>query len=266
MAASQWSSGASGRSSPDPGPALVRVALQAGATSVAHLDVAAMLSGICVALVPAARVAGAALLLHEPADPRDPEGRRVFGSDTAATRLADLQVRADAGPGPAAGRGDRALFTPDLTRSGPPGLAAAAADLGLVRSLSVPVPVAGRTAGVLQLVARGGPRGRLDEQLAGALAPVVAALGARLADIREFARLEGEAARAARAAQEPVIPFPVHRLPAPREPLAGRRADAPDPVDAERTALVPAARRSGGPDTGPRIPAQRRARHRRDGD
>ena len=44
--------------------------------------------------------------------------------------------------------------------------AAAAADLGLVRSLSVPVPVAGRTAGVLQLVARGGPRGRLDEQLA----------------------------------------------------------------------------------------------------
>ena len=83
MAASQWSSGASGRSSPDPGPALVRVALQAGATSVAHLDVAAMLSGICVALVPAARVAGAALLLHEPADPRDPEGRRVRVEDGA---------------------------------------------------------------------------------------------------------------------------------------------------------------------------------------
>ncbi|MYW72614.1 hypothetical protein GTW08_10785, partial [Pseudonocardia sp. SID8383] len=94
MAASLWTSGTTGRPTPDPAPALVRVALQAGATSVAHADIAAMLSGICVALVPAARVGGAALLLREPADPRDPEARRVFGSDTAALRLGELQRRA----------------------------------------------------------------------------------------------------------------------------------------------------------------------------
>lgn len=223
MAASPWISGAFGRPSPDPAPALVRVALQAGATSVAHADVAAMLSGICVALVPAARVDGAALLLQVPADPRDIEGRRVFGSDTAATRLGEWQRDADAGPGPAAERGDRVLFTPDLTRSGPPALAAAAADCGLVRSLTVPVPVAGRTAGVLQLFARGGPDERLSDTLAEALRPVVAALGARIADVRELARLEAAA----------------------------------------RTALIPAARRADGALPGPRVPAQRRARHRR---
>ncbi|ALE73946.1 hypothetical protein FRP1_14560 [Pseudonocardia sp. EC080625-04] len=197
MAASPWISGTAGRVTPDPAPALVRVALQAGSTSVAHVDVAAMLSGLCVALVPAAGVGGATLLLREPADPRDPEGRRVFGSDTAATRLGELQRRADAGPGPAAERGDRVLLTPDLTRSGPPELAAAAADCGLVRSLAVPVPIAGRTGGVLQLFARGGPKDRLTEDLADALRAVVTALAARIADVREIARLEQAAAREA---------------------------------------------------------------------
>ncbi|MEJ8277953.1 hypothetical protein [Pseudonocardia spirodelae] len=234
MAASLWTPGAPGRPAPDPGPALVRVALQAGGTSVVHADVAALLSGICVALVPAARVAGAALLLREPADPRDTDRRRVFGSDTAAVRLGELQRRADAGPGPAAERGDRVLVTPDLTRSGPPELAAAAADCGLVRSLAVPVPVAGRTAGALQLFARGGPDDPLGERLAAALAPVVAALAARLTDVRELARLQARAARPA----------------APEAPLD------------DRTALIPAARRSAV--AAPRVPAPRApARHRR---
>ncbi|MBN9789733.1 MULTISPECIES: hypothetical protein [unclassified Pseudonocardia] len=236
MAASLWTSGTTGRPTPDPAPALVRVALQAGATSVAHADVAAMLSGICVALVPAARVGGAALLLREPADPRDPEARRVFGSDTAAVRLGELQRRADAGPGPAAERGDRTLTTPDLTRSGPPELAAAAADCGLVRSLSVPVPVAGRTAGALQLFARGGPDDPLGERLVVALAPVVTALAARLTDVRELARLQLRAA-------QPSVP------------------EQPDAID--RTALIPAARRSPVVPVAPRVPAQRQARHRR---
>ncbi|MBC3191505.1 hypothetical protein H7X46_10570 [Pseudonocardia sp. C8] len=225
-------SGPRGRSPSDPTAALVRVALQAGATPVAHVDVAALLSGICVALVPAAGVAGATLLLREPADPRDPEGRRVFGSDTAATRLGELQRRADAGPGPAAERGDRVLLTPDLTRSGPPELAAAAAGCGLVRSLTVPVPLAGRPAGALQLLARAGPGGdRLTEHLATGLRPVAAALAARIGDVRELARLEAEVARAAERAQA--------RVPAPRLP------------EVERTGPIP------------HVPAPRRARHRR---
>ncbi|MBP2369114.1 hypothetical protein [Pseudonocardia parietis] len=263
MAASPWISGAPGRPSPDPSPALVRVALQAGATSVAHVDVAAMLSGLCVALVPAAGVAGAALLLREPADPRDPEARRVFGSDTAATRLGDLQRNADAGPGPSAERGERVLLTPDLTRSGPPELAAAAADFGLVRSLTVPVPVAGRTAGVLQLLARGRPGDELTDRLAVALQPLVTAMAARIADVRELARLEREAERAASA---PSAPAPVPRLPAPRDPVGGPLRPGPGtgPRPTDRTALVPAARQSGATHAAPRIPLQRRARHRRD--
>ncbi|MEQ3552445.1 hypothetical protein WIS52_18380 [Pseudonocardia nematodicida] len=371
MAASLWTSGLPGRPAPDPAPALVRVALQAGATSVAHVDVAAMLSGICVAVVPAAGVAGAVLMLREPADPRDPEARRVFGSDTAALRLGDLQRRADAGPGPAAERGERMLLTPDLTRSGPPELAAAAADCGLVRSMVVPVVIAGRTAGALQVLARGlhGGAAReetLTDDLAAALAPVVTALAARLSDVREIARLDRIATRPTppvegrwpghRQGREdipahdtpvhdspahdtqdhvrtrhngsgpsgpgrngsghdgsvhggppngrPAVGHSAHGRPADGGPRNGRRGDggpvngspwtgtawtgipepagpgrsgpagrdrdtpgtdgpAPERGAPEGTALIPAARRGGGPPTGPQVPAPRRARHRR---
>ncbi|MDN5916297.1 MAG: hypothetical protein L0I76_14550 [Pseudonocardia sp.] len=209
MAASFMTSGSLGQR--DPAGALIRIALQVGATSVAHIDVAAMLSGVCVALPPAAGVSGAVLMLTDPADPRDPDEQRVFTSDTAADRMARIQRRAGNGPLPAAVRGDRTLATPDLTRHGPPELAAAAADCGLVRSLVVPVPIAGRTAGGLQLLGRADAV--LDEQLATPLRPVVTMLAARLADIRELARLE------LRTTAIPRIPSPrspEHGVPAPR--------------------------------------------------
>ncbi len=193
MAASPTTSG------PDPSTAVTRIALQVGATAVAQVDIGTMLTGVCAALPPAVGVAAAALLLTEPADPRDPQARCVFGSDDAASRLGLIQHRAGRGPVPAAIRGDRPLTVPDLTVSGPPELAAAAADCGLVRSLVVPVSVSGQPIGGLQLLA--GADTALDERMAAALWPLVAALSARLADAREFARV---AARAAEPPAEPV--------------------------------------------------------------
>lgn len=172
-------------SHPDPSAAVLRIALQVGATPVAHVGIGALLAGVCSALPRAAGVAAAALVLTEPADPRDPEGRQVFASDDAAHRLGLIQHRAGRGPVPAAVRGDRPLVVPDLTVGGPPELAAAAADCGLVRSLVVPLSAAGRTVGGLQLLA--GPDTALDEQSAAGLGPLVSALAARLADARELA-------------------------------------------------------------------------------
>ncbi|ANY08664.1 hypothetical protein [Pseudonocardia sp. HH130630-07] len=263
---------------PDPTAALVRVALQAGATSVANVDVAAMLSGICVALVPAARVGGAVLSLREPADPRDPEERRVFGSDTAAVHLGTLQRRAGSGPGPDAERDDRVVRTPDLARCAPPALAATATACGLRRSLTVPVPVAGRVAGTLQVFGRGAPAGPLPPELADALRPVVTALAARIADVREMARLADAAERTDRAAEgsgpprggaaaprgdgaaapqggDPCPADPT--MPLPRRPFGSARIP---PLPAPR---VPAPRDER--PAGPRVPAQRRPRHRRPG-
>lgn len=172
---------------PDPSTAVTRIALQVGATAVAHVDVGTMLAGVCAALPPAVGVAGAVLVLTEPADPRDPQAQQVFASDDAAGRLGLIQHRAGRGPVPAAVRGDRPLTVPDLTVSGPPELAAAAADCGLVRSLVVPVPVSGQPAGGLQLLA--GADTALDERTAAVLWPLVSALSARLADARELARV-----------------------------------------------------------------------------
>ncbi|MEV1293591.1 GAF domain-containing protein [Pseudonocardia sp. NPDC049635] len=295
MAASLWTPDAPGRPAPDPGPALVQVALRAGATSVAHVDVAAMLSGLCVALVPAAGVAGAVLVLHEPADARDPERRRVFGSDTAATRIGQLQDRSGAGPAISTAHDGRVCLTPDLTRSDPPGLAAVAAGCGLVRALTVPVVVGGRTAGALQLLGRRDCGAPLGERLAAALQVVTAALAARIRDVRELTRLEQLTAAGA-ATDPPFMPparqAPAGRLPAPQLPAGSRgRAEPPagppqpgtrrpatpsapagGPAEPgpshsgrspDRTTLIPAARRSDGPPVSPRVPAQRRARHRR---
>ncbi|MBW0106683.1 hypothetical protein [Pseudonocardia sp. KRD291] len=275
MAASLMGSGSLGR--PDPAGALIRIALQLGATSVAHVDVAAMLSGVCVALPPAAGVSGAVLMLNDPADPRDPDAQRIFTSDTAADRMALIQQRAGNGPIPAAVRGDRTLATPDLTRHGPPELAAAAADSGLVRSLVVPVPIAARTAGGLQLLGRADAVP--DEHLAALLRPVVTMLAARLADVRELARLESLVAsrtedppagdrpaedtdtRELRTTSIPRIPSPqspANRIPGP--PVSGQHA--PEHVPGPH---VPAprgeARMPEAPPNGP--DRSRRPRHRR---
>lgn len=150
-----------------------------------------MLSGVCAALPGILGVSGAVIVLAEPADP---VSGAVFGSDDAAGRLGMLQYRAGSGPALGAVRSGRVMITPDLTRIGPPELAAAAADTGLIVSLAVPLVLDGEAIGGLQLLGR--PGVWMDLSLADQLAPLVDALSARLADVRELGRLMALLARA----------------------------------------------------------------------
>ena len=56
------------------------------------------------------------------------------------------------GPLPAALRTGRPMLTADITRIGPPALAAAAAECGLVSSLALPIDFDGERLGALQLL------------------------------------------------------------------------------------------------------------------
>jgi hypothetical protein len=159
------------------------LALQVGRTPAADLDLGAMLSGVCAGLPAALGVSGAVIVL---AEPPDPVSGAVFGSDEASARLGLLQHRAGSGPALGAVRSGRAMITPDLTRIGPPELAAAAADTGLVVSVAVPLALDGHPVGGLQLL--GQPGVRMDSHLADELSPLVEALAARLADVRELSR------------------------------------------------------------------------------
>ncbi|MEK6440063.1 ANTAR domain-containing protein [Pseudonocardia sp. T1-2H] len=166
------------------------LALQVGRTPAADLDLGAMLSGVCASLPAALGVSGAVIVL---AEPPDPVSGAVFGSDEASARLGLLQHRAGSGPVLGALRSGRAMVTPDLTRIGPPELAAAAADAGLVVSVAVPLALDGHVIGGLQLL--GHPGVRMDSHLADELSPLVEALSARLADVRELSRCRAAAAR-----------------------------------------------------------------------
>jgi hypothetical protein len=166
------------------------LALQVGRTPAAELDLGAMLSGVCAGLPAALGVSGAVIVL---AEPPDPVSGAVFGSDEASARLGLLQHRAGSGPALGAARSGRAMVTPDLTRIGPPELAAAAADTGLVVSVAVPLALDGHAVGGLQLL--GHPGVRMDSHLADELSPLVEALSARLADVRELSRCRAAVAR-----------------------------------------------------------------------
>ena len=84
-------------------------------------------------------------------------------------------------------RTGRPLLTPDLTRLGPPKLAAAAAESGLMCSLVVPIVAGGQRFGGLQLL---GDARRPPEPAHGeAVQPLLDALAARLVDVRALRRL-----------------------------------------------------------------------------
>jgi hypothetical protein len=174
------------------------LALQVGRTPAADLDLGAMLSGICAGLPAALGVSGAVIVL---AEPPDPQSGAVFGSDEASARLGLLQHRAGSGPALGAVRSGRAMVTPDLTRIGPPELAAAAADTGLIVSVAVPLALDGQAIGGLQLL--GHPGVRMDSHLADELSPLVEALSARLADVRELSRLRATVARSTAERERP---------------------------------------------------------------
>jgi hypothetical protein len=195
---------------------LVPLTMHVGRASARDLDLTALLSRICTALPHATGAAGAVVLVTEPSD-REPT---LVASDAEAGRIGEVQRHGGAGPLPAVTRSGRALRTPDLTRVGPPALAAAAAETGLTSSLVLPLIAGDERYGALQLLGTA-PR-PVDPSQADAVRALLAALVARLVDVR-----------ALRQAGEARMPMPVVPMPAP---MPGPR---PQPVSMPQPMSVP---------------------------
>ncbi|WP_433502228.1 GAF domain-containing protein [Pseudonocardia halophobica] len=166
--------------------------LQVGRTAVAGADVGTLLSSVCTALPATLGVSGAAIVLVEVPD-RLPGLAGVSASDTAAGRLGEMELRAGTGPVQGAVRSGRPMVTPDLTRIGPPELAAAAADTGLTCSVVVPLVVDGEPVGGLQLF--GHPGRPVGDGHVDAVAGLADVLSARLTDVCALRRLTATVAR-----------------------------------------------------------------------
>ncbi|WP_344741246.1 GAF domain-containing protein, partial [Pseudonocardia halophobica] len=166
--------------------------LQVGRTAVAGADLGTLLSSVCTALPATLGVSGAAIVLVEVPD-RFPGLAGVSASDTAAGRLGEMELRAGTGPVQGAVRSGRPMVTPDLTRIGPPELAAAAADTGLTCSVVVPLVVDGEPVGGLQLF--GHPGRPVGDGHVDAVAGLADVLSARLTDVCALRRLTATVAR-----------------------------------------------------------------------
>ena len=255
---------------------LVPLTLHVGRTSARDLDLTALLSRICTALPDATGAAGVVVLVMEPSD-REPT---LVASDAEAGRIGEVQRHGGAGPLPAVTRSGRPLRTPDLTRVGPPALAAAAAETGLTSSLVLPLIAGDERYGALQLL--GTAARPVDPSQADAVRALLAALVARLVDVRALR----QAAEPRMPARKPVpgpkpVPAPAQvqtQTPTPRPtpvPVPVQRAAPPppltqvDPGDVATMvipATVPAAVADAEATHVVAVPAQRRAagaRHRR---
>ena len=157
---------------------LMPLILQLGRAAAVTMDVGAALSSVCTTVPGVAGVAGAVILLDAP-----PAGvPALTASDDRAVWLGELQQNAEMGPLPGALRTGRSMLTADLTRIGPPALAAAAAECGLVSSLALPIEYDGERLGALQLLAEARrPVAPADSET---LRPLLEVLGARLVDSR----------------------------------------------------------------------------------
>ena len=187
-------------------PALTALALRVGAMAAATMRVHDVLVEVCRALPHAAHAAGAVVVLTGSVDVWRPIRRRR-GWASCSAGPAPVRWATRCAPG---GR----CVTPDLTRVGPPDLAAAAAERGLVTSVVMPLVARDRGLGGLQLL--GDARTPVGIEHIELLRPLVAALSARLVDVLTIEELN-RAARRAAAGQSPVPP-------AARRPSArGRR-------------------------------------------
>ncbi|WP_345383205.1 GAF domain-containing protein [Pseudonocardia yuanmonensis] len=166
--------------------------LQVGRTAVAGADLTSLLSSVCTALPTTLGVSGAAIVLVDSPD-RVAGVAGVSASDTAAGRLGEMELRAGTGPVQGAVRSGRPMVTPDLTRIGPPELAAAAADTGLTCSVVVPLVVDGEPVGGLQLF--GHPGRPVGDGHVDAVAGLAEVLSARIADVWALRRLTATVAR-----------------------------------------------------------------------
>jgi hypothetical protein len=157
---------------------LMPLVMQLGRARASVMDVPVLLGSLCSVLPAVVGVAGAVLLLTEP-----PAGARTLtASDARAGWIGEMQQRAGAGPLPEVMRTRQPVFTADLTRIGPPAVATAAAECGLVSSLVVPVEVDGERVGVLQLL--GEAQRPVEPAHADIVRPLLDVLAARLVDVR----------------------------------------------------------------------------------
>lgn len=166
-----------------PAPALTDLALGLSRRPVAGLDPLGYLGAAAAEITRALDVSGAVLVVSGPG--------WVRGSDDDATLVGEIQRRDDHGPLPTAVRTTRPMLTPDLTRIGPPALAALAGELGFTSAAAVPLIVDGHVVAALHLIGRAGrpvETGHVD-----ALGPILAVLGARIVDLVEIARLRRSA-------------------------------------------------------------------------
>jgi len=176
---------------------LMPLILQLGRSAAATMDLAAVVGSVCTTVPRLVGVAGAVVLLADPA--------ALTASDARAIWLGELQQDARMGPLPAALRSGRPMLTADLTRIGPPALAAAAAECGLISSLALPIEYDGERLGAMQLL--GDPHRPVDAADGETLRPLLDVLAARLFDVRALGAVAGQ-----------VKPSPVPRMPSPRSP------------------------------------------------
>jgi len=150
------------------------------------MDLHAVLSSTCSAIPGALGIAGAVMQLAEPVD-----DRRFFASDAWAAWIGEVQYREGMGPLLTALRTGRVLMIDDLTRIGPPTVAATAAEYGLVSSLALPIEADGVRAGALQLL--GEVHRPVEAAHADVLRPLLEVLAARLLDVQDLRRAASRA-------------------------------------------------------------------------
>ena len=186
-----------------PASVLTDLALSLSRRPVSGVDPLHFLGAAAADVAGALDVAGAVFVV--------PATGWVRGSDELSTLVGEAQHRDGTGPLPTALRTLRPMHVPDLTRVGPPALAAIAAEAGFTGSVAVVLRAGGRVVAGLQLLGR--PGRPVDAALVDALEPVLALLGARTADLLA-------AVRSAAAA-------PAARPPARHRPLRVVRSEAP---------------------------------------
>ena len=125
--------------------AILDLALRTASTPAVGLDLDKHLTETCSTLVRTLRVTAAVVVVLEPAG--------AHGSDGAAVLIGQSQLGASVGPVANALRSGRPMLTPDLLRVGPPALAAAASDCGLV-DLGCPTALRPQPAGRRHSAAR----------------------------------------------------------------------------------------------------------------
>jgi hypothetical protein len=212
--------------------AAASLVLQLGCARAATMDLPAVLSAVCTSLPSMVGAAGAVVLLGDPVD-------ACYASDAQAGWIGEAQRRSGSGPLPNALRSGRPVVTPDMTRIGPPELAAAADQCGLTSSVVLLLEVDGERIGGLQLL--GDARRPVDGVHADLARPVADVLAARLADLRELERLRGLLRVAAEGHDQPAtaaIPIDAGDMATMALPAVPRPRPQPSPSPRRRSRHV----------------------------